>query len=243
MHLHWSEPSEFPTLSADEVHVWAVPLDQPRASSMELERALSPDERVRADDFALDKPRHAFTASRAALRTLLGRYLGLSPNTVPIAIDPHGKLRLAAGDLCFNLAHSAELTLIAVTRGCEVGVDLERVRPVRHAYEIAARNFHPSEQAAIRTADATELPAAFMRIWTRKEAVLKAVGSGLRYPLGAFETLTQATVGSWLHLPGQAASLPAVRCWLQNVHPSDNYLAALATLQRRPLPLGFTYSL
>ena len=242
MHLKWPEPSEFPTLCSDGVHIWAVPLGRVRASSTELKNALSPDERARADGFAVDRPRHVFEASRAALRSLLGHYLDLSPDAVPMAMDPNGKPRLAAGDLHFNVAHSGDLTLIAVTRGCEIGVDVELVRPVDRAHEIAARNFHVAEQAAIRAASAAELPAAFMRSWTRKEAVLKAVGVGLGYPLDAFETLTQVSDGGWVDLPARA-SHPAVRCWLQDVRPCDDYVAAVATLVLRRPPLGFTYSL
>ena len=242
MHFDWPEPTEFPALSGDEVHAWAVPLDRGRESSTELEVVLSPSERERADGFALEKPRHAFMASRAALRTLLGRYLDLSPKLVPIVVDQNGKPRLAGGDLHFNLAHSAGLTLIGVTRGCEIGIDVEHVRPVDRVHEIAARNFHPAEQAAIRAATDDELPTVFMQLWTRKEAVLKAVGIGLGFPLDVFETVSPITTGGLVELPA-LASLPATRCWLRDVDPCRNYSAAVATLERRQPPMGFTYSL
>jgi 4'-phosphopantetheinyl transferase len=242
MHLEWPEPSEFPTLSGDAVHVWAVPLDRGWASSMEVGQALSPDERARVDGFALDKPRRAYVAGRTALRSLLGRYLGLPPISLPIVVDPNGKPRLVDGALYFNLAHSGSLALIAVTRGCEIGVDLEVVRPVDHAHEIAAHNFHPAEAAAIRAASGPDLPKAFMRLWTCKEAVLKAVGAGMGYPLDAFETLTPAGDGGWVTLPADALR-PGVRCWLQDIRPCVDYRAAVATLEHRQPPLGFTYSL
>jgi 4'-phosphopantetheinyl transferase len=245
--LYWREPSEFPTLCSNDVHVWAVPLERLRASATELESVLSPDERARAAGFALERPRHVFVASRAALRSILGSYLDLSPDRAPIVTDPSGKPRLADGDLRFNLAHSGNLTLIAVTRGCEIGVDVELLRPVDRSHEIAARNFHPVELAAVLAADdnenaAAELPAVFMRCWTRKEAVLKAVGVGLGYPLDAFDTLTQASDGDWVDLPAHALD-PAVRCWLQDVRPCRDYAAAVAVLEPRQPPLGFTYSL
>jgi 4'-phosphopantetheinyl transferase len=242
MQLEWPEPSEFPTLSGDTVHVWAVPLDRGWASSTELIRVLSPDEVARTDGFALDKPRRAFVAGRTALRSLLGCYLGLPPDSLPIVVDPHGKPRLVDGALYFNLAHSGSLALIAVTRGCEIGVDVELLRAVDRAHEIAARNFHPAEAAAIRTASAAELPDVFLRLWTRKEAVLKAVGAGLGYPLDAFETLTPASDGGWVTLPAHAP-LPDVPCWLQDIRPCGDSRAAVATLERRQPPLGFTYSL
>ena len=247
MQLNWPKPSEVPTLSSDGVHIWAVPLDRVRASATNFDNALSPDERARAAGLALESPRQVFVASRAALRSMLGRYLDLSPNRVPIVTDPGGKPRLAGGDLRFNLAHSGNLTLIAVTRGCEIGVDVEFLRSVDRSHEIAARNFHAAELAAVLAADDNEndnaeLPAVFLRCWTRKEAVLKAVGVGLGYPLDAFETLTQANDGDWVDLPARASD-PAVRCWLQDVRPCRDYAAAVATLEPRQPPLGFTYSL
>lgn len=225
--LHWPKPTEFPLLAGDAIHVWAVPLDRGKA----VQNVLSLDERRRADGFALDRPRHGFVASRAALRSLLGRYLGLPPEKVSIVTDPSGKPRLAHGDLRFNLAHSGSLALIAATRGCEIGVDAELVRPVDRAHEIAARTFHPAE-----------LAADFLRTWTRKEAVLKAVGVGVGYPLDAFQTHPQASDGDWVDLPA-GGSIAAARCWLQDVRPCDDYMAAVATRDIRPPPIGFTFSL
>jgi len=242
MNPNWPEPSAFPTLSGDAVHVWAVPLDRSWASAPELSHVLSPDERARANDFALREPRQVFVASRAALRSLLGRYLHLPPEHVQIVLEPIGKPRLGGGEFHFNLAHSGNLALIAATRGCEIGVDVELVRAVDPAHEIAARNFHPAEQAAIRAEGAAELPAVFMRLWTRKEAVLKAVGAGLGFPLDAFETVTQARDGGWVSLSACSSS-PDVRCWLHDIRPCGDCLAAVATLERRQPPLGFTYSL
>jgi 4'-phosphopantetheinyl transferase len=169
---------------------------------------------------------------------LLGRYLDLPPSVVPIAIDPNGKPRVADGDLRFNLAHSGDVTLVAVTRGCEIGVDVELLRSIDYAREIAARSFHPAELAAIRAASAAQLPALFMRLWTRKEAVLKAVGAGLGYPLDAFDVRGD----DWVTLPA-CASLPDTCCWLQDMLPCRDYLAAVATLEFRQPPQGFTYSL
>jgi 4'-phosphopantetheinyl transferase len=239
----WPEPSEFPMLSGDALHVWAVPLDRGRATSTTLDERLSPDERDRADGFALVKPRQTFVAGRVALRSLLGEYLQLPPEQVPIVLESNGKPRLVGGDVRFNLAHSGNLALVAVTRGCEIGVDVELVRPIDHAHEIAARNFHAAEQAAIRVATAAELPAIFMRLWTRKEAVLKALGTGLGYPLDAFDTaVDESGGGGWISLPAHG-SLADCRCWLQDIDAGSDYRAAVATLEPRQPPLGFTYPL
>jgi 4'-phosphopantetheinyl transferase len=242
MHPNWPKPSEFPTLSGDAIHVWAVPLDLSWASATELNHLLSPEERARADGFVVDKPRLAFVAGRAALRSLLGCYLDMPPERAPIVLEPNGKPRLVGGDLRFNVAHSGDLAIVAVTRGCEIGVDVEHARSVDHAEEIAVRDFHPAEQTALRAASAAELPAVFMRLWTRKEAVLKAVGAGLGYPLARFSSFANAEGDGWISVPAHA-SLPDTRCWLQDIRMSADCLAAVATLEFRQPPLGFTYSL
>jgi 4'-phosphopantetheinyl transferase len=243
--LNWPTPSDFPALSAGEIHVWAVPLDRIHASAAECNGVLSPDERARAEGFALDKPRQIFAASRMALRTLLGRYLAVSASDVPIVIDSNSKPQLTSGGLHFNLAHSGSLTLIAVTRGSEIGVDVELIRPVDCAHEIAARSFHPAERDAIRAANSAELPAMFMRCWTRKEAVLKAIGTGLGFSLAAFDVLNRQDPEQPIELP-MIESLPPTRCELHDLDPCGRYAAAIAAIAMphatQPL-LGFTYSL
>ena len=242
MQINWPKPTDFPTLSGGEIHVWAVPLEAIKSPVPELEAVLTPAERKRADLFVRDEPRRTFVASRAALRSILGRYLCKSPGDVPIRYAASGKPRLESGDLCFNLAHSGNLTLIAVTRDGEIGVDVELVRPVDQAHEIAARNFHPAERDTLRAADTTSLPITFMRCWTRKEAVLKAIGAGLGYPLAAFDVLTSRHPDQPIELP-TFESLPPTRCNLHDLNPCTGYAAAVATLKVRQPPLGFTYSL
>lgn len=241
MQLNWPIPSEFPKLSADEIQLWAVALDPPAVSHEELLDVLSPDERARAEGFVVDKPRDDFVISRFALRHILGHYLNEAPGDLEIVTDENGKPRLVGSNLRFNLAHSGELAVIAVTRDCEIGVDLEMLRDVDRGQEIATRNFHHNELAAICAATANERHFVFMRCWTRKEAVLKTLGVGLGYPLNAFDTLARRE-SKGIKVPA-AASRPAVRCWLQDADPAGGYLAAVATLESRQPPLGFTYSL
>jgi 4'-phosphopantetheinyl transferase len=244
METSWPEPTEEVALSSGDVHVWAVSLREPRMPWLALEAVLSPDEQQRAARFLRDEPRRTFVAGRAALRTILGRYLAIPSADVLIVTNPRGKPRLAAElsepDLCFNVAHSGDLVLVAVARGCEVGVDVERLRPVEHWHEIAARYFHPQELAAMRAGDATQTPAAFLRCWTRKEAVLKAIGIGIGYPLDGFRAPLANEVSAWVDLPAQA-SVAATRCWLQHIDPCAGYVAAVATLEHTTPPQGLTF--
>lgn len=234
MELNWPQPNPFPALAGGEVHIWAVRLDVDEAAVSAAKELLSPGEVERASRFVVDKPRRNFVVSRAALRSILGGYLIQPPGEVAIVTRANGKPQLHIGDLAFNLSHSDDLALVAVTRDCEVGVDVEGMRPIERLEELARRNFHPTEIAAIGAADAAYAPALFFQCWTHKEAVLKALGDGLRGSLSEFDTLSTTSDG------GISAS--GTRCYLQEVAPAPGYVAAVATLQPRTQCQGFTYS-
>ncbi len=240
METLWPTAVDSVALSADELHLWGVRLDESRATGDELLAILSPDERQRAEQYCLDAPRRRFVIARAALRTRLGDYLDLPPRDVAISIASSGKPRLAdtgdAIDLRFNLAHSADLALVAVTIGCEVGVDVERLRTVSFAERIARRYFHAAEIEAITAAPSSARDAAFLRCWTAKEAVLKALGRGIAGPLGDFCVPTDALAGEWVKLPSS-------RCWLQQVVPCADYIAAVACLNAQRSVRCFTFQM
>lgn len=238
MQLHWPEPSDFPDLAAGTIHVWAIPLADGQPHLAACESLLSHDERVRAGKFALDPPRQTFVVSRAVLRTILGEYLKTAANRVKFVYDAFGKPQLADAALSFNVAHSSELTLIAVSRAGQLGVDIERVRNVDASLEIATKNFHAHELNAMQTANAADVANVFLRCWTRKEAILKSCGSGLGYPLNVFNVLAESPV----ELP-EHGSHAAARCWFNDLEPSNDYRAAVAANFAAASPLGFTYSL
>lgn len=232
MQPSWSETTEPPALAADEVHVWSAPLDDARAPWSNWMSVLAGDERARAERFRLDDARRRFVAARAALRKLLGQYLRMPPDEVAFGYDANGKPRLrhsaSPSDLQFNLAHSGELALVAVTRGCEVGVDVERLRDVNHWQEIAERFFHHQELDEIIASPPAEQLAAFMRCWTGKEAVLKALGAGVTRPLDFFVGSSVPQDGIWVEVPDKLSN--TTRCWLEQLSPGSDYVGAIACL-------------
>ena len=232
MQRSWPEIAEPPALAADEVHVWSVPLDDARAPWTNLLTVLAAAERQRAERFRLDDARRRFVTARAALRRLLGEYLRMPPDEIAFDYDANGKPRLndsaPSSNLQFNLAHSGELALVAVTRGCEVGVDVERLRAVNHWPEIAERYFHPREVADIVALPSAQQIAAFMRCWTGKEAILKALGTGVTRPLDFFVGQSVPQDGTWIDVPA-ARSKPA-RCRLHPLAPAADYVGAVACL-------------
>jgi 4'-phosphopantetheinyl transferase len=174
----WETPPGKPRLEDDEVHVWRISL-----SSIEPRRGwetLSDEERRRAARHRFAVHRNRFVAGRAALRAVLSVYLGVPPSEVPLVAGVGEKPRLAGDrDLAFNLAHSEDVALVAVTRGRAVGVDVERMRRGVPYERLARRFFAPVEAEALRRVPTRLRPAAFFACWTRKEAWLKASGHGL----------------------------------------------------------------
>lgn len=153
-----------------ELHLWRADLGTVLVDAS----SLSPDEQARSEHFR---------RTRSLLRCLLGQYLNQVPVNLRFSYGANGKPSLAAGQspevLYFNLTHTDNLALVAVTAVAEAGVDAERVRPVAHAGKIARRFFSAAEIAWL---DAEPSADHFFQLWTRKEAWLKAQGAGLFLP-------------------------------------------------------------
>jgi 4'-phosphopantetheinyl transferase len=165
---------------ADEVRVWRIPLRHGDATVERLFATLSVDERARAR--RLRRPaQDRFIVAHGAMRDIIGRGIGLAPDAVAFHFGPHGKPSLApnAADLRFNLSHSADLALLAVACGREVGVDLERIRETADITRLARRFFSAEACAELQCFPPEARRRAFFAHWTRVEAFVKARGEGL----------------------------------------------------------------
>ncbi len=191
---------------------------------------LTDEERDRARRFVFDRDRDRFIGARACLRQLLAARLGTPPDSVELVYGAHGKPALAPGyadtGLRFNVSHCDDLTLYAFSCGREIGIDVEAVRPIGDADDIAARFFSQRENRAYRALEPSDRPLGFFQCWTRKEAFIKALGDGLSYPLDRFDvSLT----------PGEPAQIlrvedtPGDRCgWrLESWSPAPGFVAAV----------------
>lgn len=226
----WPQPlGERPALEAS-VQVWAVRLDD---ASVDLERGgdlLSPDERERAARFRFELHRRRYLVAHIALHEILSGYLPIEPESLSFDVGTNGKPKLAQAlapsGIEFNLSHSNEMALLAVTRGHEVGVDIEYVRNKFEFQEVAERFFTAKEVAAMRGLPSTLQCQAFFKCWTSKEAFLKAKGTGLS---GALDEVEIALEGD-----GQvriAANVP--NWWLFELAPITGYEAALVIASER----------
>jgi 4'-phosphopantetheinyl transferase len=237
----WPPPPRSHREIGTAIHVWSLRLDRARPRLTALERLLASEEREKAGRFRFAIDRERFIARRGLLRTILGDYLELMPESLVFGEAEHGKpyLMRAADErnLRFNVSHSSGLALLAVTEGREVGVDVERVRPDVLEDDIPERFFSPREVAALRSLAQPDQIPAFFRCWARKEAYIKALGTGLQLPLDSFDV----SLG-----PGEPAALlgtrpdptQASRWSMQTLCVDPAYAAALVVEQLPRDPHG-----
>ena len=167
------------------IHVFAATLDLPDEALTTARTLLSPDEKARADRFLRREDRARFTAARAWLRRVLAAHLGETPESLAFAYGEQGKPTLSAPRrIDFNLAHSGPHALLAISPGFPIGIDVEEEREIEE--KVAERFFSSAEIRALEAHRGTAWRSAFFRCWTRKEAYLKALGSGLATPLDGF---------------------------------------------------------
>jgi 4'-phosphopantetheinyl transferase len=224
----WPRPEKI-ALEHGEVHVWSAPLDAPNKFLGMCEMNLSADECDRAARFRTGPLRTRYIVGRGTLRVLLAIYLRADPKEISLIYQPRGKPELgppwSERGLSFNLSHSGEVALFAFTRGRPIGVDVEAVRPMPNAAGLMERFFSADEIAQWRQIPPERQERAFFQGWTRKEAWLKAVGSGLSFPLDQF-CVTMDGPARVLSIRGDEAE--AAKWWLETCEPASGYVGAVA---------------
>ncbi len=217
-------------LNAPKIDVWCFRTDLPVAASEGLRALLSEAEATRAARFRFERHRVRWTAARAGLRVLLARYVGNSPQELVFKVGPHGKPFLRGRSIpYFNLSHSGDLALLAVTGHAAVGVDVERLNPRASCDLLARRFFSEREKEWLRGLEDRERLTGFFRIWVVKEAVLKASGVGLSVPLRSVEVLFESD-GRVTVIGESEKSEPAWRVFEVPI-PVGGYQAAVALPQ------------
>jgi 4'-phosphopantetheinyl transferase len=173
-------PSGDAPLGAGHVHVWTSTLGAQRTAISALHALLDEEEKARAGRFRFDHDRERFIIAHGILRTLLGRYLDTAPFEVRMGRGPYGKPFVEGTDLRFNLSDTKDAVVLALTRGQEIGADIETMARTVDHIAVSEHYFTPDEIGSIRTAGNEALEKRrFLELWTRKEAVLKASGVGI----------------------------------------------------------------
>lgn len=220
----------------DSLHLWSVITFQDQdlevaklfpeslSQAFSLSSLLSPDELARSQRYIVPKARSQFIQTRGRLRLLLGSYLRRDPASLEFVYSKNGKPALAThsgGDvLQFNLSHSQNRILYAITTNPAVGVDLEGFNPLISYLDIAQRICTPQELAVFNQLPPSEQPQAFFKIWTRKEALVKLFGDRLYEKLSVFEVPAHANLGSYWVQAGNR------QVWLQDLELGESFAGA-----------------
>lgn len=190
-------------MTDDSVAVWRLDLGAPHEPDWHL---LDGRERAAADAFVHAEDRARYGQVRCALRILLGDILDVAPASVPIRIGETGKPFLdgPAREVTFNLSHSRNTALIAIAHNVTVGIDVEDDDERSDFGEMIGSVFNDADAAVLQRLEPSRQRQAFLRGWTRKEAVAKALGSGFLIDPKRF-AVPLDSAGPWIvHLPGIA---------------------------------------
>lgn len=213
-----------------KIELWTWSLDGPVPET--LASLLSEDEQARRGRYWFVRDRDGFAIARGRMRQILGGYLQASPQSLVFDYGQHGKPRLAGGP-AFNFSDSGQLGCLAVSisGASAVGIDIEEMGP-RDYLKLGERYFSPAEFNRLKILKESDHAASFFRAWTRKEAFLKAVGTGLSTRLDAFETSMGPCEPARMlridaaHFPGLDAEVAGWK--LHAFEPAKGYMGAIA---------------
>jgi 4'-phosphopantetheinyl transferase len=185
----WIRPETRAPFPENAIHLWRATLDGTERQLGRLETVLGTEERRRARAFRGEVDRKRYLASHGILRILLSRYLKRKPQELEYVYDGLGKPRLSGRNgvpISYSISHSSGMALYAFASGHRIGVDLECVQPLEGAQDIVLRYFAQDETALLLNCDDDCRQEAFFRIWTLKEAYVKAIGEGMQCPFDRF---------------------------------------------------------
>src|SRR3990167_3684017 len=208
-----------------EIHIWVVNLSITSEEEKQQATILSSDEIQRAKQFRFSVHKRRFIAARSRLRNTLAHYLKLAPDDLVFAYTEFKKPYLSNiynSAIQFNLAHSHDIAVLAITLEHAIGVDIEKIQQ-NYSLAVAERYFSPSEYTSLCQLPQHDQTEAFFRLWTRKEAVIKAVGKGLSIPLSSF-TVSSQNQPEVIEIENQSLTLQSL-----DIHPE--YQSALASNQ------------
>ncbi len=238
----WQGADHGPLLTLDrgEINLWMIAINTREPKDISVTGTLAPDEQERAARFRSPLDSSAFIQRRAALREILAAYLGIAPREVAFIQNEFGKPALsteqARDGLSFNASHSASVAVVAVGRAGAIGIDIEQLRPMVDAESIAGRYFAPREAATFAALHPRGRIEGFFNAWTRKEAVVKALGGGLSIPLDSFEVSLRPGEPAVI-LGGDLPDAASGRWLIHHLEPAPGYVGALVAEHDSPLCL------
>ena len=224
----WQTIDTPPPLGTDVVHIWQANLEPDINGWEKLTSMLSDDEQAKASSFHFEKHKRRYTVGRSILRTLLGGYLNCSPTAINFTYNNYGKPSLKDNptELQFNVSRTDEIMLCAFVLKSDIGIDIEAIKPNIDCISISQHVFSAQERNTLQGLEGKELNSAFFRIWSRKEAYIKARGVGLSHPLQKFSVSMDKTLP--VPIEHQSRTNKTKRWRLYDIAVENNYSAAIA---------------
>jgi len=230
-------------ISSVAIDVWRCPLDQTTNQIDASSKCLSAQERQRAEQFRFVGKREQFVTTRARLRRCLALATGIRADKIEIEVSATGKPFLAgqmlASGIQFNVSHTDGLALIAITRGQAVGIDIEALRRSIQHVRLAENYFSSKEKNVIAALPSEQVPASFFACWTRKEAVLKAIGTGIALGLDSFDVATEPDI-THCRTELQSAHGPS-KTWCVDTLPCGAGFVGALAYHKQPVEIRYWY--
>lgn len=237
-------PPQQCTIDKETVHVWRACFPPKNASVRQYASYLSGGEIERARRFIRQSDRERYIYSHGVLRSILGSYINYKPQQLIFESDDYTKPFLAGPgnyqNIQFNLSHSGDLTLIALTREKAVGIDVEQIRNIPEMHEIIRGTFSADEREYLNTLSPENIEEGFFACWTAKEAIVKGMGGGLSYPLDNFTIIFSSGVPTDVKFT-KCDSVRDKYWKVMGLSPRQGYLGALAVTELTVEPIFYDY--
>lgn len=231
----WQSPPIFPLLKNNQIHIWRTILERDKEKLSELLNLLNSQEKERADKFMVEHAKNNFIIARGSLRQLLAKYLQTTPQSLVFQQNKYGKLFLNTSmqqsSIQFNISHSRNFALFIFTLNHPVGIDIEYIRN-DSGFELvntAQRFFSTTESAIIANLPSKQQLSAFFNCWSRKEAVIKAIGDGVFFGLDKFSVEISNKKEGRLQLQFANDKFNKKGWSLEALDPAVGYTGAFAT--------------
>lgn len=216
------------SLQPDEAHVWSVSKCEHENRVQAYWDILDETERDRAMKFRFLKDRLCFIIARGVLRNLLATYIYVSPEDITFSYGYNGKPYIDhKSDIQFNVSHSGDTIILGFVQKYDIGIDVEHTKRPVEVEKVARCFFSNEEISSLLSLDPTYHTQAFYNCWTRKEAFIKALGSGLAFPLDQFVVSLDSTKEATL-IDTKWDAKEKEKWVLQSMEPQQDYIGAIS---------------
>ncbi len=188
LQINWTFGPDLPEFyTTNDIHIWCLMLPKANNNVHDLYQNLSSDEINRASRFHFEKDKVGFSIARRGLRNILARYLHMPAKEIQFEYSEYGKPYLKNADIHFNISHSNEYVLYAFSKNRRLGIDVEFCKPNIDFLSLSKEICTEKEYHLLSSFSSDEQMHAFYQYWTYKEAIVKALGLGLSFPIKQIE--------------------------------------------------------